>query len=103
MGSLKMVQFFQNGIREEGMGELIKSFAFNKKLETIKINDNLIKDSAPLLIEVLPELVELKVIDISDSLLGNDHSLKIFQIFSVNINNSELNQSKGSLLQLQRN
>jgi Ran GTPase-activating protein (RanGAP) involved in mRNA processing and transport len=78
-----MVQFFQNGIREEGMAELIKSFAFNKKLENIKINDNLIKDSAPILIDVLPELTELRVIDISDSLLGNDHSLNLFQIFSV--------------------
>jgi Ran GTPase-activating protein (RanGAP) involved in mRNA processing and transport len=83
MESLKIVQFFQNGIREEGMSELIKSFAFNKKLEVIKINDNLIKDSAPFLIDVLPELNELRVIDISDSLLGNDHSLKIFQVFSV--------------------
>jgi Ran GTPase-activating protein (RanGAP) involved in mRNA processing and transport len=36
MESLKIVQFFQNGIREEGMAELIKSFAFNKKLEVIK-------------------------------------------------------------------
>ena len=80
-----MIQFFQNGIREEGMAELIKSFAFNQKLETVKINDNLIKDSAPHLIEVLPQLTELKVIDISDSLLGNDYSLKIFQLFSVNL------------------
>jgi Ran GTPase-activating protein (RanGAP) involved in mRNA processing and transport len=89
MGTLKMIQFFQNGIREEGMAELIKSFAFNKCLHTIKINDNLIKDSAPHLIDVLPGLSELKVIDISDSLLGNEHSLKIFQVFSVNFFNLE--------------
>jgi Ran GTPase-activating protein (RanGAP) involved in mRNA processing and transport len=86
MGSFTKIQIFQNGIREEGMSELLKSLAFNKNLESIKVNDNLIKDASPILLEVLPQLTELREIDISDSLLGNDHSLKIFMALAV-INN----------------
>jgi Ran GTPase-activating protein 1 len=82
MKSLKLVQFFQNGIKEEGMAELIKSFGSNQNLNHIKLNDNLIKNSAPALIEVLPKLTELISLDISDSLLGHEHSVNIFKTIS---------------------
>lgn len=82
MKSLTHVQFFQNGIKEEGMAELIQSFASNPCLEHIKVNDNLIKNSAPILVDIVPTLKELKHIDISDSLLGHEHSLNFFKALS---------------------
>jgi Ran GTPase-activating protein (RanGAP) involved in mRNA processing and transport len=82
MGSFTTIQVFQNGIREEGMLELLKSLAANKNLSVLKLNDNLIKDASTVLVDVLPSLTELTVLDISDSLLGNEHSLKIFQVLA---------------------
>jgi len=42
MQSLTHIQIYQNGIKEEGMTELIKSFNSNPNLEYLKLND--IKD-----------------------------------------------------------
>jgi Ran GTPase-activating protein (RanGAP) involved in mRNA processing and transport len=85
MGSFTKIQIYQNGIREEGMKEVIKSLEANKNLSVVKLNDNLIKDASPALIEVLPKLTELTVLDISDSLLGNEYSLQIFKVLAVHI------------------
>jgi Ran GTPase-activating protein (RanGAP) involved in mRNA processing and transport len=77
--TLKQIQIYQNGIKEEGMSLLINSFASNKELKILKMNDNLIKNTGPILAEILPSLTKLCVLDISDSLLGHEHSLDIFK------------------------
>jgi Ran GTPase-activating protein (RanGAP) involved in mRNA processing and transport len=84
MKSFSTIHLFQNGIKEEGMSELIKSFASNPDLSHLKLNDNWIKDSAPILIETLPLLKNLQVLDISDSLLGHAHSVNIFKTLTCN-------------------
>jgi Ran GTPase-activating protein (RanGAP) involved in mRNA processing and transport len=84
MKSLKTIHLFQNGIKEEGMGELIKSFSNNPFLSHLKLNDNWIKDSAPILIDTLPILNNLQLLDISDSLLGHVHSVNIFKTLTGN-------------------
>lgn len=81
MGSLKKVQMFQNGIKQEGMIEIFKSFPSNPELEEIKLNDNSMKGSAHVFVEVLPKLVKLRVIDVSDLMIGDEFSVKIFNIF----------------------
>jgi Ran GTPase-activating protein (RanGAP) involved in mRNA processing and transport len=82
MKSLKHIQIFQNGIKEEGMSQLIESFVYNPDLCILKINDNLIKNSGSKLSEIIPSLTQLKSIDISDSLLGHEHSLNLFKSLS---------------------
>ena len=84
MKTLKTIHMFQNGIKEEGMNHLIKSFGSNPELCFLKLNDNLIKDSAPVLVETLPLLQNLQVLDISDSLLGHSHSVNIFKTLAGN-------------------
>ena len=84
MKSLRIIHIFQNGIKEEGITELIKSFGSNPLLAHIKLNDNLVKNAAPALIDVLPLLTKLKTLDISDSLLGHEHSLNIFKTLTSN-------------------
>lgn len=82
MKSLKHIQLFQNGIKEEGMADLFKSLRFNSQLKILKLNDNLIKNSCNHLVEVIPALTSLNVLDISDSLLGHDHSICLFKALS---------------------
>ena len=82
MKSLRHIQLFQNGIKEEGMAELFKSFKLNPELKILKLNDNLVKNSCPHLVEILPSLTELNVLDISDSLLGHEHSISLFKALS---------------------
>jgi Ran GTPase-activating protein (RanGAP) involved in mRNA processing and transport len=84
MKSLKSLHILQNGIKQEGMIELFKSFVCNPELEELKMNDNSMKGSADVFVEVLDKLQNLKVIDISDLLVGDEFSLKIFTIFKVN-------------------
>lgn len=79
METLEHIELFQNGIKEEGMTEVIKSFGSNKNLRVLKINDNLVKNASKNLIEVLPVLTKLEVVDISDSLLGNANGVEIFK------------------------
>jgi Ran GTPase-activating protein 1 len=83
MQSLTHIQIFQNGIKEEGMSELIKSFGSNPHLHILKLNDNLIKNAGPALIEVIPSLSKLRVLDISDSLLGYEHSINLFKALTL--------------------
>lgn len=90
MKSLRFIQMYQNGIKEEGMSDLIKSFGSNSLLTHIKLNDNLVKNSAPALTEVLPLLTNLQSLDISDSLLGHEHSLNIFKVLTQNENLREI-------------
>ena len=66
---MEHIELFQNGIKEEGMAEVIKSLGANKNLKVMKINDNLVKNASQNLIEILPNLAHLETIDISDSLL----------------------------------
>jgi len=82
MKSLRHVQLFQNGIKEEGMAELFKSLRYNTELQILKLNDNLIKNSCPNLVEVIPALTRLNLLDVSDSLLGHEHSISLFKALS---------------------
>jgi Ran GTPase-activating protein (RanGAP) involved in mRNA processing and transport len=83
MKSLKSLHFFQNGIKEEGMIELFKSFTLNPDLEEIKMNDNSMKGSAQVFVEILEKLQNLKVLDVSDLLIGDEYALRIFTMFKV--------------------
>ena len=83
MKSLEKVQFFQNGINEEGFAELFKSFGANGNLRHIKINDNCIKKSIEFLIESLENIKNLEELDISDSLIGSKNSVKLFKALLV--------------------
>lgn len=85
MMSLKSLHILQNGIKEEGMIELFKSFEHNNGLEEIRLNDNSMKGSAHIFVEVLENLQKLKIVDISDLLVGDEYSLKIFNCFKVYI------------------
>ena len=82
MESLEHVEIFQNGIKEEGMIDIINSFGKNKNLKVIKINDNLIKNGAKIFSEIIPTLIHLKILDISDLNLGNSNALLIFKSLS---------------------
>ena len=82
MESLEHVEIFQNGIKEEGMIDIINSFGKNKNLKVIKINDNLIKSGAKIFSEIIPTLIHLKILDISDLNLGNSNALLIFKSLS---------------------
>lgn len=84
MKTLEQVQFFQNGINEEGFTEIFKAFKTNKNLKHIKINDNIIKKSIHFLIESLKDLKYLEELDISDSLIGSKNSVKLFNTLLVN-------------------
>ena len=82
MESLEHIEIFQNGIKEEGMIDIINSFGKNKNLKVIKINDNLIKSGAKIFSEIIPTLIHLKILDISDLNLGNSNALLIFKSLS---------------------
>jgi Ran GTPase-activating protein (RanGAP) involved in mRNA processing and transport len=84
MQSLIEFQAFQNGIKEEGLGELINALGSNESLKIVKFNDNLVKNAAERLPEMLSKLNSLEVIDISDSLLGDKHAITFFKALSVN-------------------
>lgn len=83
MKSLKSLYILQNGIKQDGMVELFKSFVYNPELEELRMNDNSMKGSVDVFVEVLDKLQNLKVIDVSDLLVGDEYSLKIFSIFKV--------------------
>lgn len=82
MQSLTEIHIYQNGIKEDGMAYLLKSLGYNTNLRSIKINDNYIKNSSPILVEIIPNLTKLEHIDISDSLLGSENALNIFKALS---------------------
>ena len=84
MKSLNKIQFFQNGINNDGFTELFKAFKLNVNLKHIKINDNTVKSSVKIFIDALTVLKKLEELDISDSLIGGPNSVKLFQALSVN-------------------
>jgi Ran GTPase-activating protein 1 len=85
MGSLRMIALYQNGIRAEGMLPLVESFAGNSELQMIEINDNYLND--PVVYETLARslatLNYVSVLNIGDSLLGNQGALAIIQALRV--------------------
>jgi len=82
MKSFEHLEMFQNGISSEGMKEIFLALKENKNIKIIKINDNFIKDSIKYLIEIIPELTQLKVMDVSDSLIGNKFGVELFKAIS---------------------
>ena len=82
MKSLENLEMYQNGISSTGMKAIFLAIKENKNIKSIKINDNCIKDSIQYLIKILPELTQLKIIDISDSLIGNKFGIEFFKTIS---------------------
>ena len=82
MKSLEYLEMFQNGISPNGMKEIFLALKENKNIKSIKVNDNCIKESIQYLIEIIPELSQLKIIDISDSLIGNKFGIEFFRTIS---------------------
>lgn len=73
------MEFAQNGIFAEGFPDLFNSFKENPNLRIINVEDNTIKSSVKVLIEALPALKRLQVLKISDCLLQEKQSLKLFE------------------------
>ena len=90
MDTLQCLEMFQNGISALGMQKIFESLKGKKNLQIIKVNDNFIKDSIQVLIEIIPELTELKIIDISDSIIGNKLSVAFFKAVSSMSNIEEI-------------
>ena len=63
MKSLKSFHILQNGIKQEGMIEIFKSFLSNPGLEEIRLNDNSMKGSAHVFVEVLEKLENLQIFE----------------------------------------
>lgn len=82
MKTLKHIEIFQNGIKEEGMADILSSLECNPDLEVLRLNDNVIKNTCSILIKTIPSLLKLKVIDISDSILGHEQSIEVFKSLS---------------------
>ena len=88
MKSIEHLELFQNGISSKGMKEIFLKLKENTNIQILKINDNFTKDSIQSLIDILPELKKLKIIDISDSLIGDKLGCEFFKAI-VNINTIE--------------
>ena len=82
MKSLEHLEMFQNGISSEGMKSIFMALKQNKNIKVLKINDNFIKDSIQHLIEIIPELTQLIIIDVSDSIIGNKYGVELFKTIS---------------------
>ena len=86
MKSFEHLEVYQNGISTEGMKKIILALKENKNLEVLKINDNFTKVALKDLIDILPGLTKLKIIDISDSItesdLGNKLGVEFFKALS---------------------
>lgn len=88
--SLLEVVIYQNGIKEDGMINLLNGLTTNKNLEILKINDNsIVGKSADSLVTLLNVLPKLSCLDVSDSKLGNENSLKVVNVL---INIDSLNE-----------
>ena len=83
---IEHLEVYQNGISTEGMKKIILALKENKNLEVLKINDNFTKVALKDLIDILPGLTKLKIIDISDSItesdLGNKLGAEFFKALS---------------------
>ena len=84
MRSLRVFHAFQNGIKKDGLTELIKALSSNEELEEIKINDNILKGAGEILVESVKNLKKLKIVDFSDLMIGDQVSIELFNEFKVN-------------------
>ena len=86
MKTFEHLEVFQNGISTEGMKKIFLALKENKNLKVLKINDNFTKIALNDLINILPGLTNLQIIDISDSItesnLGNKLSIELFKALS---------------------
>lgn len=86
MKTFEHLEVFQNGISTEGMKKIFLALKENKNLKVLKINDNFTKVALNDLINILPGLNNLQIIDISDSItesnLGNKLSIELFKALS---------------------
>lgn len=81
--SLIEVIAFQNGIKDEGMANFLNGLSNNADLEILKVNDNVFGNkSVEKLLKLLDIIKNLKIIDISDSKLGCENSISIFEKLS---------------------
>lgn len=81
--SLKEVVAFQNGIKDEGMVDFLNGLAHNKNLEILKLNDNIPSENAhKSLVTLIPKLEKLQILDVSDSKLGCESSVELFESIS---------------------
>ena len=72
------------------MKKIILALKENKNLEVLKINDNFTKVALKDLIDILPGLTKLKIIDISDSITESDLGNKLGAEFFKALNQVEL-------------
>ena len=71
MGSLEEIHVPQNGIKDEGMKELLESLKHCKNLKTLRVNDNWLKTKATeQLLELLLACQKMTELNISDSNMG---------------------------------
>ena len=83
MKSFEHIEMFQNGIKKEGMLDVINSLKENVNLKELRINDNWLKDDvAKEFANVIKSLTKLKILDISDLMIGNSNSVEIFKSLS---------------------
>ena len=82
MKSLEHLEIFQNGITSNGMKSIFLALKENKNIKIMKINDNFAKDSIQTFIEIMPELTKIKVIDVSDSIMGDKLGVELFKCLS---------------------
>ena len=93
VGNKTLLSFvaFQNGIKEEGIKNLLNGFIIEDKetsykLEQLKFNDNILEgEGFDALIDVLAEdklLNVIKSIDVSDCKLGCENSVKLFEVLA---------------------
>jgi len=78
-GTFERIEFAQNGINEEGFNSFFPSLKDNLNLRIINLEDNTIKNSSKLLIEILPDLKKLQSLIINDSLLTEKNSVNLFE------------------------
>jgi Ran GTPase-activating protein 1 len=112
MGSLIEVHVPQNGIKDQGMTQLLRSLAFNKDLKTLRVNDNWLKsDSTEQLLRLLLSCPQLEELNISDGNMGTANVLialralqkssnKNLKAFSCNYNDVESKKAVTECLEI---
>ncbi len=88
MKTLEHLELFQNGISSNGMKAIFLSLKENNNIKVIKVNDNFIKESIQHLIGLMADLTKLRIIDVSDSIIGCKYGVELFKTIS-KMNNIE--------------